>query len=102
MPAAIHALCACLIAAFAAAAHAQALQVPVTNPAPPFKEQVRAEEYHKRLVPPGLKDVRIDSKGNAIGVRPAVGWKFGRWVDNVLMQRANGDGAGTGAPELPQ
>lgn len=27
-----------------------------------------------------------------IGVLPAVGWKFDRWVDSVLMQRALGDG----------
>jgi phosphinothricin acetyltransferase len=30
-----------------------------------------------------------------IGVLPAVGWKFGRWVDSVLMQRALGPGAET-------
>ena len=30
------------------------------------------------------------------GLLPAVGWKFGRWVDSVLMQRALG--AGDGAP----
>lgn len=29
------------------------------------------------------------------GVLPAVGFKFGRWVDVVLMQRALGDGAAT-------
>ncbi len=34
-----------------------------------------------------------------IGVQPAVGWKFGRWVDNLLMQRAIGDGSASGAPE---
>jgi len=28
-----------------------------------------------------------------IGVLPAVGFKFGRWVDSVLMQRALGEGA---------
>ena len=27
-----------------------------------------------------------------IGVLPAVGWKFGRWVDSVFMQRALGGG----------
>lgn len=31
-----------------------------------------------------------------IGVLPAVGWKHGRWVDSVLMQRALGDGDGSG------
>jgi L-amino acid N-acyltransferase YncA len=30
------------------------------------------------------------------GLLPAVGWKFGRWVDSVLMQRALG--AGSDAP----
>jgi phosphinothricin acetyltransferase len=29
-----------------------------------------------------------------IGVLPAVGFKFGRWIDIVLMQRALGTGAG--------
>ena len=29
-----------------------------------------------------------------VGIHPAVGWKFGRWVDSVLMQRALGAGAG--------
>lgn len=28
-----------------------------------------------------------------IGTAPAVGWKHGRWLDQVLMQRALGDGA---------
>jgi L-amino acid N-acyltransferase YncA len=32
------------------------------------------------------------------GVLPATGWKFGRWLDVVLMQRPLGDGAET-APE---
>jgi phosphinothricin acetyltransferase len=30
-----------------------------------------------------------------IGTHPAVGFKFGRWVDSVLMQRELGDGART-------
>ena len=29
-----------------------------------------------------------------VGLLPAVGYKFGRWVDSVLMQRALGSGAG--------
>lgn len=29
-----------------------------------------------------------------VGILPAVGFKFGRWVDSVLMQRALGAGAG--------
>jgi L-amino acid N-acyltransferase YncA len=28
-----------------------------------------------------------------VGLLPAVGWKFGGWVDTVLMQRALGEGA---------
>lgn len=35
-----------------------------------------------------------------IGTLSAVGFKLGRWVDTVLMQRALGDGAGS-APRLP-
>ena len=35
-------------------------------PAPPFKEQVRAEEFRKRLVSFGFADARIDSEGNVI------------------------------------
>lgn len=38
-------------------------------PAPPFKEQVRAEDYRRRLAALGLQDVRIDAEGNVIGVR---------------------------------
>lgn len=30
-----------------------------------------------------------------IGTHPNVGFKFGRWLDSVLMQRALGEGAGT-------
>src|SRR4051794_11936730 len=30
-----------------------------------------------------------------IGTHPNVGWKFGRWLDTVMMQRALGDGADT-------
>jgi tripeptide aminopeptidase len=42
-------------------------------PAPPFKEQKRAEYYRARLQELGLQDVRIDSEGNAIGVRRGAG-----------------------------
>lgn len=42
-------------------------------PAPPFKEQVRAEDYQKRLAALGLKDVQMDGEGNVFGVRPGVG-----------------------------
>jgi phosphinothricin acetyltransferase len=30
-----------------------------------------------------------------VGTFEAVGWKHGRWLDSVLMQRALGDGAAT-------
>jgi phosphinothricin acetyltransferase len=33
-----------------------------------------------------------------IGTFEAVGFKFGRWIDSVYMQRALGDGAGTTPP----
>lgn len=42
-------------------------------PAPPFKEQKRAEYYRARLQELGLQDVRVDSEGNAIGVRRGSG-----------------------------
>jgi L-amino acid N-acyltransferase YncA len=35
-----------------------------------------------------------------IGTLPAIGWKFNRWVDSVLMQRALGEGALT-MPDMP-
>ena len=45
----------------------------VVIPAPPFKEQARAENFRARLAALGLKDVRIDKESNAIGVRPGSG-----------------------------
>ena len=39
-------------------------------PAPPFKEQIRAEYYKNRFTELGLKNVRIDREGNVIGERP--------------------------------
>jgi phosphinothricin acetyltransferase len=30
-----------------------------------------------------------------IGTFPAVGFKFGRWIDSVLMQKALGPGQGS-------
>ena len=33
------------------------------------------------------------------GLFESVGWKFGRWLDVVLMQRALGAGAGSAAPD---
>jgi tripeptide aminopeptidase len=42
-------------------------------PAPPFKEQVRAADYQKRLTALGLKDVQMDKEGNVFGIRPGAG-----------------------------
>jgi tripeptide aminopeptidase len=42
-------------------------------PAPPFGEARRAAEYRRRLVALGLRNVRIDAEGNAIGERPGIG-----------------------------
>jgi acetylornithine deacetylase/succinyl-diaminopimelate desuccinylase-like protein len=42
-------------------------------PAPPFGEARRAAEYRRRLVALGLRNVRIDAEGNAIGERPGTG-----------------------------
>src|SRR5438270_4003080 len=39
-------------------------------PAPPFKEELRAQEMERIFKRLGLKDVRIDKAGNVIGVRP--------------------------------
>ncbi len=34
-----------------------------------------------------------------VGTLPSIGWKHGRWVDSVRMQRALGDGDATAAPD---
>ena len=39
-------------------------------PAPPFKEQRRAEELRRRFESLGLRDVRVDAEGNVIATRP--------------------------------
>lgn len=39
-------------------------------PAPPFKEQVRGEEFRKIFTALGLQNVRIDAVGNVLGERP--------------------------------
>ncbi|MEK9662183.1 MAG: GNAT family N-acetyltransferase [Alphaproteobacteria bacterium] len=36
-----------------------------------------------------------------VGLMPAVGFKFGRWIDSVRMQRALGDGDATPPGDLP-
>jgi phosphinothricin acetyltransferase len=35
-----------------------------------------------------------------VGTLENVGWKFGRWLGTVIMQRALGAGAGTAAPDV--
>lgn len=42
-------------------------------PAPPFKEQARAEAYRRAFEALGLRNVRIDSEGNVLGERPGTG-----------------------------
>jgi tripeptide aminopeptidase len=42
-------------------------------PAPPYKEQVRAEYYLKRFQELGFKDASIDAEGNVIGLRKGSG-----------------------------
>ncbi len=42
-------------------------------PAPPFKEQARAEYYLKKIREAGLSDATIDKEGNVIGIRRGSG-----------------------------
>ncbi len=42
-------------------------------PSPPFKEQVRAADYQKRLAALGLNNVQMDKEGNVFGVWPGKG-----------------------------
>ncbi len=42
-------------------------------PAPTFQEQKRAEHFKRRFTELGLKNVRLDAAGNAIGERPGAG-----------------------------
>ena len=42
-------------------------------PAPPFKEQKRAEAFRDMLRAQGLADVEIDAEGNAMGLRKGTG-----------------------------
>src|SRR3954447_24873803 len=51
-------------------ARALAEQKRITEiPAPPYKEQVRAEYYLKRFQELGFKDASIDTEGNVIALR---------------------------------
>jgi acetylornithine deacetylase/succinyl-diaminopimelate desuccinylase-like protein len=45
----------------------------VVIPAPPFKEEVRARDFHRRIAALGFKDARIDKEGNVIAVRRGSG-----------------------------
>src|SRR6266545_558219 len=38
----------------------------VVIPSPPFKEEVRAKDYLRRMVALGFRDARIDQEGNVI------------------------------------
>ena len=42
-------------------------------PAPPFKEQARAEYYLKKVKEAGLADATIDKEGNVVGIRRGSG-----------------------------
>ncbi|MDO8943179.1 MAG: M20/M25/M40 family metallo-hydrolase, partial [Desulfobacterales bacterium] len=42
-------------------------------PSPPFKEQIRAADFQKRLAALGLRDVQMDKEGNVFGLRPGTG-----------------------------
>jgi acetylornithine deacetylase/succinyl-diaminopimelate desuccinylase-like protein len=42
-------------------------------PAPPFGEARRAAEFRRRLTALGLRNVRVDAEGNAIGEHPGTG-----------------------------
>ena len=42
-------------------------------PAPPFKEQARAEYYLKQMQARGLPEAYIDTEGNVIGIRKGIG-----------------------------
>jgi len=49
-------------------------QIDLTEiPAPPFKEEKRAEDYKERFEDLDLEDVHIDEEGNVIGNRPRNG-----------------------------
>src|SRR5262245_1760271 len=42
-------------------------------PAPPFKEQARAQFFLERLIDAGLRDATFDAEGNVIGKRAGRG-----------------------------
>ncbi|MGQ0665007.1 MAG: GNAT family N-acetyltransferase [Pseudomonadota bacterium] len=50
-----------------------------------------------------LSSIRLHARQGfaEVGRLPAVGFKFGRWVDSIVMQRALGEGAATLPPGRP-
>lgn len=49
-------------------------QIELTEiPAPTFEEEVRGEEYKRRLIDLGIKNVQTDRVGNVFGIRPGTG-----------------------------
>jgi acetylornithine deacetylase/succinyl-diaminopimelate desuccinylase-like protein len=62
-------------------------------PAPPFKEAMRAKAYAELFRAAGLEDVRIDSEGNVIGVRPGRSARpnvvFSAHLDTVFPEETN-------------
>ena len=59
-------------------------------PAPPFKEQARAEALRKTFEELGLKNVRIDAEGNVLGERPGMAERphlvFSAHLDTVFPE----------------
>jgi tripeptide aminopeptidase len=62
-------------------------------PAPPFHEQVRGKELERLFQQAGLQNVRIDSAGNVIGVRPGASQHpnlvFSAHLDTVFPEGTN-------------
>jgi acetylornithine deacetylase/succinyl-diaminopimelate desuccinylase-like protein len=62
-------------------------------PAPPFKEQKRAEVYRDIFKSLGLRNVRIDAIGNVLGERPGKAEKphlvFAAHLDTVFPEETN-------------
>src|ERR1700689_2112403 len=63
---------------------------------------------YRQMIPPigdsanaGSIGVHARTGFQLIGTHPDVGFKFGRWLDTVMMQRALGDGSATLPPDHP-
>ncbi|WP_078544579.1 M20/M25/M40 family metallo-hydrolase [Litchfieldia alkalitelluris] len=49
-------------------------QVEITEiAAPTFSEEIRGEDYRKRLIELGIRDIEVDEVGNVFGFRPGTG-----------------------------